>query len=204
MKDFTNTLLTLIDAGSSQAKDLIENFNNVVDSFDIYEQFDLFRERKNELIKRGNELFGEFTDLIKQVKENISDFSVTVPYDEAIGEKINFEVKDGKLIVEVSYEDETTTKSSKTSVLVPSNCDLDNVVLEKDDAKKTATIVISKKIEKREKPSGDGETPTEEAASNVSSRLTQKLKQNAEKYSKAFSRDSHGRFVRRTPKANRD
>lgn len=197
MGNFTNTLLALIDAGSSQAKGLIEDFNNVVDSFDMYEQFELFREKKNELIKKGNELFGDFNELLKQVKENISDFSVTVPFDETCGEKIEFGVKDGRLVIEVSYEDETSSRSNKTSVKVPENCDLENITLEKDALKKTATIVIPKIITSKETTRKSREAST----AHASSKLAQKLKQNVAKYSQTLNRDSSGRFVRRTPNA---
>lgn len=216
MGNFTNTLLALIDAGSSQAKGLIEDFNNVVDSFDMYEQFELFREKKNELIKKGNELFGDFNELLKQVKENISDFSVTVPFDETCGEKITYEVKDGRLVIEVSYEDETSSRSNKTSVKVPENCDLDNITLEKDALKKTATISIPKIITNKENATSDEKpkktvtrkkTPkrdvenSEASTAQVASKLARKLKQNVAKYSQTLNRDSSGRFVRRTPNA---
>ena len=121
MVDFKNRLLSLIDNGASQAKTLIESFNDVVDSFDMDAQIDFFKEKKNELIKRGNELFGDFAELLKQVKESLTDFSVTVPFDESIGEKLSYEAKDGKLNIEVTYEDETSSRSNKTTVVIPSN-----------------------------------------------------------------------------------
>jgi hypothetical protein len=221
MKDFKSKLLGLIDNGASQAKSLIESFNDVVDSFDMDAQIEYFNEKKKELIKRGNELFGDFAELLKQVKESLTDFSVTVPFDESIGEKISYEVKDGKLEIEVSYADESQTRSSKTSVVIPTNCDLEQVSFTANSTLKTATVTIPKKVieptkeeaaptekpkktvrKKAAKKAAKEETPSqsEETMTHISSKLAQKLSQNGSKYAKMLKRGADGRFVRRTPK----
>ena len=222
MKDFKSKLLGLIDNGASQAKSLIESFNDVVDSFDMNAQIDFFNEKKKELIKRGNELFGDFAELLKQVKESLTDFSVTVPFDESIGEKISYEVKDGKLEIEVSYADESQTRSSKTSVVIPTNCDLEQVSFTSNSTLKTATVTIPKKViepikeeaaptekpkktvrKKAAKKAAEETTPSndEETMTHISSKLAQKLNQNGSKYAKILNRGANGRFVRRTPKS---
>ena len=221
MKDFKNKLLGLIDNGASQAKSLIESFNDVVDSFDMDAQIEYFNEKKKELIKRGNELFGDFAELLKQVKESLTDFSVTVPFDESIGEKISYEVKDGKLEIEVSYADESQTRSNKTSVVIPTNCDLEQVSFTSNSTLKTATVTIPKKViepikeeaaptekpkktvrKKAAKKAAKEETPSqsEETMTHISSKLAQKLSQNGSKYAKMLKRGADGRFVRRTLK----
>ena len=221
MKDFKSKLLGLIDNGASQAKSLIESFNDVVDSFDMNAQIEYFNEKKKELIKRGNELFGDFAELLKQVKESLTDFSVTVPFDESIGEKISYEVKNGKLEIEVSYSDETQTRSNKTSVVIPTNCDLEQVSFTSNSTLKTATVTIPKKViepikeeaaptekpkktvrKKAAKKAAEDATPSngDEAMTHISSKLAQKLNQNCSKYAKILNRDACGRFVRRTPK----
>lgn len=221
MKDFKSKLLGLIDNGASQAKSLIESFNDVVDSFDMDAQIEYFNEKKKELIKRGNELFGDFAELLKQVKESLTDFSVTVPFDESIGEKISYEVKEGKLEIEVSYADESQTRSSKTSVVIPTNCDLEQVSFTSNSTLKTATVTIPKKViepikeeaaptekpkktvrKKAAKKAAKEETPSqsEETMTHISSKLAQKLSQNGSKYAKMLKRGADGRFVRRTPK----
>jgi hypothetical protein len=222
MKDFKNKLLGLIDNGASQAKSLIESFNDVVDSFDMNAQIEYFNEKKKELIKRGNELFGDFAELLKQVKESLTDFSVTVPFDESIGEKISYEVKDGKLEIEVSYADESQTRSNKTSVVIPTNCDLEQVSFTSNSTLKTATVTIPKKViepikeeaaptekpnkktvrKKAAKKAAEEATPSndEETMTHISSKLAQKLNQNGSKYAKILNRGANGRFVRRTPK----
>jgi hypothetical protein len=223
MKDFKNKLLGLIDNGASQAKSLIESFNDVVDSFDMNAQIEYFNEKKKELIKRGNELFGDFAELLKQVKESLTDFSVTVPFDESIGEKISYEVKDGKLEIEVSYADESQTRSNKTSVVIPTNCDLEQVSFTSNSTLKTATVTIPKKViepikeeaaptekpkkktvrKKAAKKAAEEATPSndEETMTHISSKLAQKLNQNGSKYAKILNRGANGRFVRRTPKS---
>jgi len=221
MKDFKSKLLGLIDNGASQAKSLIESFNDVVDSFDMNAQIDFFNEKKKELIKRGNELFGDFAELLKQVKESLTDFSVTVPFDESIGEKISYEVKNGKLEIEVSYADESQTRNSKTSVVIPTNCDLEQVSFTSNSTLKTATVTIPKKViepikeeaaptekpkktvrKKAAKKAAEKEdAPSEETMTHISSKLAQKLNQNGNKYAKILNRGANGRFVRRTPKS---
>lgn len=222
MVDFKNRLLRVIDNGASQAKTLIESFNDVIESFDLDAQIDYFNERKKELIKRGNDLFGDFADLLKQVKESITDFSVTVPFDESVGEKISYEVKDGKLEIEVSFADEYQTRSNKTSVVIPNNCDLEHISFNTNSNLKVATITIPKKVAQ---PTKEEVTPTvkpkktvrkkatnkvaeeitssenEETMTHISSKLAQKLNQNGNKYAKMMKRDANGRFVRRTPKS---
>lgn len=171
MKDFKSKLLGLIDNGASQAKSLIESFNDVVDSFDMDAQIEYFNEKKNELIKRGNELFGDFAELLKQVKESLTDFSVTVPFDESIGEKISYEVKNGKLEIEVSYADETQTRSSKTSVVIPTNCDLEQVSFTSNSTLKTATVTIPKKVIE---PIKEDAAPTEKPKKTVRKKAAKK------------------------------
>ena len=223
MKDFKSKLLGLIDNGASQAKSLIESFNDVVDSFDMDAQIEYFNEKKKELIKRGNELFGDFAELLKQVKESLTDFSVTVPFDESIGEKISYEVKDGKLEIEVSYADESQTRSNKTSVVIPTNCDLEQISFTSNSTLKTATVTIPKKViepikeeaaptekpkkktvrKKAAKKAAEEATPSngDETMTQISSKLAHKLNQNGSKYAKILNRGANGRFVRRTPKS---
>lgn len=146
MKNFKNNFLRLIDNGAIQAKGLVESFNDLVESFDIEAQMEYFNERKNALLAKSNELFKDFSDLLKQVKENLTDFSVTIPYDESIGEKLTYEIVDGKLKVEVTYNDESSTRSNKTEVLIPENCDCEAISLTKNTVMRTATITIPKKL----------------------------------------------------------
>lgn len=187
MEDFKNRVLGLINNGVWQTKSILDNFNEIIDSFDAQEQIDYFNEKKNALMKKCNDLFSGFNELLEQVKEDLTDFSVTVPFDESIGEKIAYKVENGKLEIVVSYADETQTKNNKTVVLIPSNCDLEQMKFSTNSTKKTATISIPKKI---------GE--------HVKKCESKKTSKKRSKYDKILKRDAKGRFVRRNPKTNAD
>ena len=83
MANFKERLLSLIDNGASRAMDLFDTMNETINSIDWDSQFNSLNEMKDSLIKRGNELLGEFNELMKQVKNNITDFEVIVPFDES-------------------------------------------------------------------------------------------------------------------------
>ncbi len=145
MKFNKNHLLGLIDVSASRAKNFVEGFNAVVDSLDMDTCFEFMNEKKAELIRRGNDLFGEFNELLKQVKESLVDFTVTVPYDKASGETIEYRVVDGnKLEITVTFESEDTSHNNCTKVRIPQNCDLENISLTVNESKNTATITIPK------------------------------------------------------------
>ena len=206
MKHLKERMLALIDDSANQARSFVENFNDMMDSFDMDSHFNYFNEKKNELIKRGNELFGDFDDFFKQVSFKNNCFSVTVPFDEGKGEKISYEVQDGKLNVEVSFEDEHTTKSNKMSVSIPKECIIEGISFDYDSVSKTARITIpkeKKEVAESEKKVIKRDDETEEiiTENKTPSKLAQKLKQNGMKYAKALSRMNRGKFVRREPKS---
>lgn len=216
MKNWKNTFLSLIDDGAEQAK----NFVEMVNSFDWGAQVDYLKDYRDSLIEKGNDLVKSFTDLLKQVKDSLTDFSVTVPFDESLGEKLSYKIEDNKLVVEVTYSDDTTSRSNKTSVVIPSNCDLEKISHMVNAVTKTATITIPKVVIEpskeeatpTEKPDSvreeaateaenntpkEEETQTEESMTHISSKLVRKIQQNAEKARKLY-RGANGRFVRRT------
>lgn len=220
MKTVKDSLLSLIDNSANQARSLIDGFSTMVNDINWDEQFsaanEFIRSRKEILNAKANELMKEFSDLVKEVKDSLVDFSVTVPYDESCGEKISYEVKkDGdvsNLIVEVTFNDENTTRENRTVVKVPETCDITKVTKTVNKAAKTATITIPKLVVESTTPQKEAvvpkrkavrkkakkvvEAPTEEAVeSQVSSKLAEKLKQNVAKA--ALRRDAFGRFVRR-------
>lgn len=222
MKNWKNKFLSLIDNGANQAKGLVEDFNEVVNSFDWGAQIDYLKERRDALMKKSNELLKDFNELMKQVKDSLTDFTVTVPFDESIGEKLSYGIEDNKLKVEVTYEDETSSRSNKTVVLIPKNCDLEKISYKTNSTLKTATITIpkvvivdapkeeatptekpkKKTVRKKPIPKAEINTEAEEKAADepmthISSKLVQKIQQNAEK-ARMLHRGANGRFVRRT------
>lgn len=223
MKNFKERFLSLIDNGANQAKSLVENFNEVVNSFDWGAQIDYLKERRDALLSKSNELLNDFNELMKHVKDSLTDFSVTVPFDERIGEKLSYEVEDNKLKVEVTYEDETSSRSNKTVVVIPSNCDLEKISLKTNEALKTATItipkvvlidtaeeeatptekpkkVVRKKTVKVKTSNTEDENKSEESMTHISKKLSDKLQQNMAKTT--LHRAPNGRFVRREPDGN--
>ena len=145
-----DSMLSLIDSSASRAKSLVETINDTFEKIDFDSTMHYLSEQRDSLVERGNSLLKDFGDLLKQVKDSLNDFSVTVPFDEELGEKLNYEVKDGKLIVEVTFEDETSNRSNKTVVAIPANCDTSKVNKTINKVAKTAVISIPKKIETNE------------------------------------------------------
>lgn len=212
MANFKERLLGLIDNGASAAFDLIDRMNETFNSIDWDSQFENLSEMKDSLVKKGNDLLGEFNELMKQVKNGISDFEVTVPFDESLGEKLETKIEDGKLTVEVSFKDETSERTNKTTVVIPQNCDIEKMETKFNTLAKTATVVIPKVIiehvsdKDEEKKEGyklkKSATPRKKANNGdtheAASKLLKKFRENSESAS-GIKRAPNGRFVKRTP-----
>ena len=150
MGTFRNSVLSLIDSSAQRAKNLVDIINDTFEKIDFDSSMNFLSEKRDSLIERGNSLLKEFGDLLKQVKDSFNDFSVTVPFDESIGETLNYYVDGNKLIIEVKFEDETSSRSNKTEVIIPANCDTTRVSKTINNVAKTATIAIPKVVEKNE------------------------------------------------------
>ena len=207
MANFKERLLGLIDNGASAAFDLIDRMNETFNSIDWDSQFENLSDMKDSLVKKGNDLLGEFNELMKQVKNGISDFEVTVPFDESLGEKLETKIEDGKLTVEVSFKDETSERSNKTTVLIPQNCDIEKMETKFNTLAKTATVVIPKVIKERvdeEKKEGyklkKSATPKKTVSDGdtheAASKLLKKFRENSS--ASGIKRGANGRFVKRT------
>lgn len=218
MGNFKEKLLGLIDNGASTAMDLFGSMKDTINSIDWDEQFNSLNEMKDSLLKKGNDLLGEFNELLKQVKNNITDFEVIVPFDESLGEKFDCSVEDGKLTVEVTFKDENTERSNKTTVSIPKNCDVEKMTHKYNNVNKTMAIIIPKVIteptEKKEEekagyklkktvvtPKKKVAEPTEETH-QAESKLLKKFRENTAKASGrvVMPRSANGRFVKRTQK----
>jgi len=221
MENFKEKLLGLIDNGASTAKGLIDTMNETLNSIDWNAQFNSLMDMKDALVEKTNSLVGEFNELMKQVKNNITDFEVTVPFDESLGEKFESKVEDGKLIIEVTFKDDNCERSNKTSVNVPENCDVEKMSQKYNSANKTMTVVIPKIIMepvKEEKANGyklkktaatpkkKVSAPKEEETHQAESKLLKKFRENSRAARVGGSlggscapRGANGRFVKRTP-----
>lgn len=189
-------MLSLIDSSASQAKNLVDSINDTFEKIDFDSSMNFLSAQRDSLIERGNSLLKDFGDLLKQVKESFNDFSVTVPFDEDLGETLEYEVKDGKLTVEVKFEDETQNRSNKTVVVIPANCDTSKVNKTINKVTKTAVISIPKRIE-----TGEGrENEAAEAAETATPRRTRNLRprrQETPKVKVGQPRGANGRFAKK-------
>ena len=205
-----------MDTGVSQAMKLVDSINETIDGIDWDEQFESLNSVKDSLIEKGNSLLSDFNELVKQVKNNISDFEVSVPFDESIGEKFESKIEDGKLIIEVTFKDEHTERSNRTCVLIPQNCDIEKKSEKYNSLAKTMTVIIPKVItEPKEEAKAEKKkstrykvshaaTPKKSAkkeevnhAQEAASKLLRKFRENASKTT--LNRAPNGRFVKRTP-----
>lgn len=221
MANFKEKLLGLIDNGAATARAFMDTMNETIDSIDWNAQFNSLMDMKDSLMEKRNALMKEFNELMKQVKNSITDFEVTVPFDEALGEKFESKVENGKLIIEVTFKDDNCERSSKTAVNVPENCDVEKMTQKYNATNKTMTVVIPKVIMepvKEEKPKGyklktatatpkkKVETPKEEAEPHqAESKLLKRFRENTrnpkvetQPTSEGMPRGANGRFVKRT------
>ena len=208
MGSFKEKLFGLVDNGAATAMCLFDTMNKTIDSIDWDKQFESLNTMKDSLVKKGEELMSDFNELMKQVKDTISDFKLTVPYNEEIGEKFECTVNDGKLFVKVTYNDEFSSRSSENSIKIPQNCDVEKMTKKYDKEKKTMTISIPKIIaEPNESKEEDdnGKTDAHEAASKLLRRFRQARMANTPSQSESESteagnplpRGANGRFVKR-------
>jgi hypothetical protein len=150
MGTFRDSVLSLIDSSAQRAKNLVDTINDTFERIDFDSSMNFLSEKRDSLIERGNSLLKEFGDLLKQVKDSFNDFSVTVPFDESLGETLEYSIDGDKLTVEVKFNDETSSRSNKTVVIIPANCDTTRVSKTINNVAKTATIAIPKVVEKNE------------------------------------------------------
>lgn len=143
MKDFSKQLMRMASLAAAQAKNMVDEVNDTLSSIDWDEQWARFNERKEALVRRGNAWLDEFNEFVKQVRESVCDFKVTVPFDPNT-EEYSYNINGEKLTIEVTFNSETTTRCSKTTVVIPDHCDVSRIQTEVNKVKKTLTITIPK------------------------------------------------------------
>ena len=142
-------MLSLIDSSALQAKNLVETINDTFGKINFDNHLSYLAEKRDSLIERGNSLMKDFGDLLKQVKDSFTDFSVTVPFDEEAGETLEYSVEGDKLTVEVKFQDDNTVRENKTVVMIPENCDTSKINKTLNKVTKTAVISIPKKVDNK-------------------------------------------------------
>lgn len=206
MANLKERLLSLIDNSAKNAVDFLNTMNETMNAIDWDAQFGQLQSVKDSVLKKGSDLYAEFNDLMKQIKNSINDFEVSVPFDKAVGEKLDYKVEDGKLSIEVSFEDENTTRCNKTTVAIPQNCDVENISTKYNAVTKTMTIIIPKVVSEssEQKIAGfklkhtSSANTEDENAHTTESKILRKFRENS------IPRAANGRFIRRTPKTNEE
>lgn len=192
---FRDRMLSLIDSSAQQAKSLVDVINDTFDKIDFDSSMEFLAEKRDSLLERGNSLLKDFGELLKQVKDSFNDFSVTVPFDEELGEVLEYKVDGDKLTVEVKFEDETSSRSNKTVVVIPANCDTSKVNKTINKVTKTAVISIPKRVSE-----GKENEQAAEAAPQRASRPQRPPRRTAPPKPKAVKvaqpRGKGGRFVK--------
>ena len=214
MANLKETLLGLVDVSARQTKNILDSMNETFNSIDWDSQIKTFNDMKDSFLKKSNEILGEFNDLLKEVKNNITDFEVIVPYDMSIGEKFDHKIEGNKLIVEVTFEDENSERSNKTTVTIPQNCDVEKLTTKYNSVNKTMTVIIPKVIvEPKEEPKEEKKASTTyklHSAATPKKKVAEKKEQTPEEHQAAskllkkfkentsgMRRAANGRFVKR-------
>lgn len=142
---FKEKFLAAIDKRSSQARDLMSDFNEILDDIDWETKFDELNQVKKSLLRRGSALFDEMNDFLQEIKDSVTDFTVTIPCDTTQGEKYDYEIKENEwLVVTVSYDDGMTRKNNVTETKIPVECDIEKLCVDiKGDS---VVITIPKKV----------------------------------------------------------
>jgi hypothetical protein len=173
-----DNFLKVIDSAALRAKSLVNDVSDSFEAVDFDSSIGYMLEQKNALIEKGNSFIKDLEDTFKQIKDCITDYSVTVPFDEEIGETLEYSVDGNKLTVEVKFNDETTSRTSKTVVVIPENCDVSKIKKTINKVTKTAVISVPKKVDTIKK-------------------AKKSVKKGDAKHKPALQRDEKGRFVKK-------
>lgn len=138
MGNLLNSLSRIFDDGERRALSLLDEAQRAFDNFD-------FDATVDSLIEKGSNLYGSFNDLMKNIKDTVSDFKVIVPFNEK-KESFKYDVNGDTLTIVV------TGKGTKreTKVTIPSNCIVDDIEHTLNQKKRELIVKIPKDISKDE------------------------------------------------------
>ena len=221
MGNLKEKLFGLIDSSASNAFNLINTVHEAIDSIDWDNQLKTFVSMKDSLVEKGNDFLKDFNELMKQVKETINDFEVSIPFDESEGEEFNYSIVDNKLVLEVKFKDNTSERLNRTTVIIPDNCDVEKLTTRYNNVAKVMSVIIPKVMMetlkdegKDEKPSGyklrkNVATPKKTVSKvegeehDAASKLLREFRKNVKKVTEntvteGLPRAANGRFVKRS------
>jgi HD superfamily phosphohydrolase len=133
-----NALSRLIDNGERQALSLLSEAQRAIDNFD-------FDATVDSIVEGSKSAFADFNDLVKTIKDTVSDLKVTIPFNSK-KEKYEYSVKDGVLKVIVKGKGSVREASST----IPSNCIIDKLSVFVDKKNGNLVITIPKDVTKDE------------------------------------------------------
>ena len=163
-----DSLLRIIDNGERQALSLIDEAQRAFDNFD-------FDATVDSIIEGGKTAFANLNDVMKNIKDTISDFKVIVPFYEK-KEKYEYSVEDG--VIKVTVRGKGSLR--ETSATVPSNCIIDKLSVFVDKKKGNLVITIPKNLAEDETLKKFKESVTSKA-NGTADWLKDALKEKAEK-----------------------
>lgn len=163
-----DSLLRIIDNGERQALSLFDEAQRAFDNFD-------FDATVDSIIEGGKTAFANLNDVMKNIKDTISDFKVIVPFNEK-KEKYEYSVEDG--VIKVTVRGKGSLR--ETSATVPSNCIIDKLSVFVDKKKGNLVITIPKNLAEDETFKKLKESVTSKA-NGTADWLKDALKEKAEK-----------------------
>ena len=221
MGNLKEKLFGLIDSSASNAFNLINTVHEAIDSIDWDNQLKTFVSMKDSLVEKGNDFLKDFNELMKQVKETINDFEVSIPFDESEGEKFNYSIVGNKLVLEVKFKDNTSERLNRTTVIIPDNCDVEKLTTRYNNVAKVMSVIIPKVMMETLKDEGKDEKPSgyklrknvatpkktvskvEEEEHDAASKLLREFRKHVKKVTEntvteELPRAANGRFVKRS------
>ena len=144
MKNFGKILNGALLSTVKNSFDMLDATQRLFDEFDTEAFSKSVIDRKNALLVQGNEWLNRLNDFFKEVKDTVTAFTVTVPFEPG-KDTINLSVTDGVLTIETEYQGKTSTRKSTNTVTLPKDCDVDRMTHTINKDKHTATVIIPKK-----------------------------------------------------------
>jgi len=168
MGSIGNALSRLIDNGERQALSFLSEAQRAIDNFD-------FDATVDSILEGGKNAFASFNDVMKNIKDTISDFKVIIPFNEK-KEKYEYSVEDG--IIKVTVKGKGSLR--ETSATIPSNCIIDKLSVFVDKKKGNLVITIPKNLTEDENIKKFKESVTSKA-NGTADWIKDALKERAEK-----------------------
>jgi len=155
---------------------LIEMVDNAIEQIKDFKPSRFNEEILENIANKANKILDTFSNIRNTVSSMADKVICVVRIDKAIGEKLSYSVKNGELKVKVTYNDETTSNTRVTNVMIEPHITKDDIKVKIDNNFKLAVFTLKDDTEKNK-------------AAKRNSKHTPKSP-------KTFKRDSKGRFVR--------